>query len=334
MMPRMFERDVNTEAEGMATPGIDPRQWGSYALVDQDTPDAHSVLYTDVETGNPYPFPMVLVTLQPSGIPIPCRVAASASGAAGKGEGEWSPFVAGDEVYVLLPEGHERAGGIIIARFNQAHDTFPTMVAGADTTQNSFAFRRQRAPYIFETSSSYLVRSAGTKAFLSLNQEGVWTIANGESDMLRLGTDFLALQLGTNDAMVQVLPASGSQTARVFLQGDQAQLLVDAATTSLLTPGNVSFASAGNLPLEHVTTIEAVVNLFAALGAALAALPPAPLTTTSLGALLVGAPFAAVILAAGALGLAPTSVTALIAALAIPKGPNKPGVGCPGFLVG
>jgi hypothetical protein len=331
-MPSMFERDTNTEAHGLATPGIDPRQWVSYATVDPDTPDARSVLYTDPETGNPYPFPIVLCTLQPSGIPIPCRVAASV---AGDGESEWNPFVAGDEVLVAIPGGHEREGGVIFARLNQSFDKFPTQVAGSDATKNSFAFRRQRTPYIFETSASYLVRSAGTKAFMSMNQTGAWTIADGQNNMLHIGSDFLALQLGSNDAMVQVNPASGSKKANAFLQGDQAQLLIDSSNTTLLTPGNVSFATAGNLPLEHVRTVEASFDFWNIFLKAAAAAATTPVSLVAFFAAFASpGPLAALITASAAAPLSPDIVAALITALAVPKGPNLPGVGCPGFLVG
>jgi hypothetical protein len=329
----MYELDATTAGEAYARPGMDTRQWGSYGTVCADTPDAPSVLYDDPETGNPLPFPMVMVTLQPSGITVPCRVMAPATGAAGAGEGEWNPYVANDEVYVVIPEGHERAGCAIVGRFNQVFDNHPRTVAGQDATKNTFAYKRTRAPYIFETSSSYLVRSAGTKAFMSMDQAGSWTIANGDNNMLRIGSDFLALQLGDNSALVQVTPAAGSTAAQVFMQGDAAQFLLDATATALLTPGNISFSSAGNQPLEHVTTIEAVVNLFTALGQALITLGPVPLLSNVLGALLVTG-FPAVVAAASTTPMLPTATAAIALGLAVPKGPGLPGLGAPGFQVG
>lgn len=102
--------DHATMGQAFAAPGMDPRQWVSMASVDPDSENARSVSFTDAD-GNPSPYgPLVSVTLQPSGISIRCRVAGAV---AGNGEAEWYPFVAGDEVCVVIAEGDERDGGLV-----------------------------------------------------------------------------------------------------------------------------------------------------------------------------------------------------------------------------
>src|SRR5271154_424606 len=156
------------EPTGMPFPGADTRQWASYGLVKVSTPGANSVLFND-EQGNPRPYPVVLVTLQPSGIDVPCRIA---SQTAGEGTGEWHPFVDGDEVLVAIPQGNERSGCAIIGRFSNGRDAFPTSVAGSDPTQNNVAFKRVQEPYILESGTAILFRTANTEAFFSLASNG------------------------------------------------------------------------------------------------------------------------------------------------------------------
>src|ERR1019366_2087115 len=137
----MSHYDAGLAREAVAGP-IDTRQWVSYGTVSPETPDAKSTTFTK-EYG-----PLVNVKLHPTGIPVVCRVAHEV---AGNGEGEWFPFIEGDEVIVLIPEGDETAGCVIMGRLNQEIDFWPTIVAGQDPRLNNFAFRRMRTPYIFET---------------------------------------------------------------------------------------------------------------------------------------------------------------------------------------
>lgn len=116
---------------------MDPRQWISMGTIDEDSEDARSIRFND-DDGAPLPTgPLVTVTLQPSGITVTCRVA---SFIAGVGESAWFPFQQKDEVIVAIPQGSERAGPVILGRLNQALDTFPAVVAGQDTSKNTFDF--------------------------------------------------------------------------------------------------------------------------------------------------------------------------------------------------
>lgn len=134
--------DSATAAAAYARPGQDTRSWVSFGLVHHQDPK--QIVTFDEEYG----CPLVCVTLQPSGSNVHCRVS---SMVAGNGEGEWHPFVEGDEVLVVLPEGHESAGPVIIGRLNNSLDKFPMdSVAGQDPTTNVFAFRRRRTPFIEE----------------------------------------------------------------------------------------------------------------------------------------------------------------------------------------
>src|SRR5205823_839829 len=132
---------------------------------------------------------------------IPCRVAAHV---AGNGEGEWYPFVANDEVVVMVPEGDERAGCLIVGRLNNGIDLFPSSVGGQDPTKNAFAFRRLKVPFILETASSHLMISAVTKAFVLLDKTGDITLSNADNAFLALHADMLTLQDGDALAVVQI----------------------------------------------------------------------------------------------------------------------------------
>src|SRR5579859_785093 len=124
-MARFF--DHAQYANAFRRPGMDTRQWVSYGTVDADTSDAKAIQFKD-DDGNPSPYgPLVSVTLQPSGVSLPCRVLGQV---AGNGEADYFPFLAGDEVLVLLPEGDERAGAVIVGRLNQEIDAWPLIVAG------------------------------------------------------------------------------------------------------------------------------------------------------------------------------------------------------------
>src|SRR5690606_24717279 len=128
------------------------------------------IVVFDEEEGEP----LVRVLLEPTKVPVTCRVG---SMCAGNGEGEWSPFVEGDEVMVLIPEGDERSGCVIICRLNNSIDRFPMdSVAGQDPTTNSFAFQRRRTPFIQEFAGPLFLRTALSEAFISIDSAGAVTI--------------------------------------------------------------------------------------------------------------------------------------------------------------
>lgn len=118
--------DVLRTAEAMSMPGIDPRGWIEYGIIDDD-PDAISV-----EQGGVF----VDVTLQPSGKPVTCRwggIYAAPGGAV------FFPIRRGDEVIVLIPGGDEDSGCVAMPRLHNDIDTFPTEVNGREV-DGSFPF--------------------------------------------------------------------------------------------------------------------------------------------------------------------------------------------------
>ncbi len=310
-------------------PGADTRQWISSGLVAADTPDGRSIRFND-ENGAPLPHGvLVTVQLYPSDITVSCRVA---GGCAGDGEADWMPFVAGDEVIVAIPEGCERSGCVIIGRLNQAKDVFPTKVAGNDTTQNTFGFRRIRVPYILETATGYMIRHAQTGANLTFNQTGDVFLADGNGNGLILNTNLLKLGLGDDTAYLTFDPTTSNAT-----------LSVD---------GELQVSVNGKQPLYHVLTTEAFVNLLQNFMTAIMTLTPGPLVGATdfnpakqrlyIAAMLAGAvipgtgmilpPDKLLIDAAYILQSNPVSPYGALASID-PLG-MMPGIGQEGFLVG
>jgi hypothetical protein len=307
--------DPSQAAEALAGPH-DTRQWCSYGTVCPDTPGARSVTFTTAYG------PLVNVKLHPSGLPVVCRVAHEV---AGNGEADWTPFVAGDEVIVLIPEGDEKAGCVIAGRLNQEIDAFPPQVAGMDPTQNNFAFRRVRTPYVFELGAGYLLRNATTKAFFSMDATGAFTLSTPDNAFLALNADFLGLQNGPGDALIQI----GLEAKQVLLQAQKTMLTLDGSSSSLYTPGTLQIGTAGNQAAWHATSVEAMVNFLAAIVTGLGPLFTVPLTPTEVQALVE----AAIVVASGT-SVAPYA-SAISTALAIPAAPGtNPGLGAPGLLVG
>lgn len=331
---------VNELFELLKGPGIDTRTWVSYATVDKDQSEelGGKAVKITKEYG-----PLVNVTLQPGAVPVTARVA---SGVAGNGEGEWFPFLEGDEVLVVLPSG-SNANAVIIARLNQELDQFPSMVAGNEVEKNNFAFKRMRTPYVVETASSYLVRSAVTGSYFGIEQNGNLTFSDSTGGFFHLGADFIGLQSGDGEMLFQL--NFTDRLIRMSLEGTS--LFEWSANASQgVTPGTISLSSSGNPPFANAATTQAMVlfvtQVFNALGVALNLLGPTPLTGTGLGALFVDPAFKPVILSAIALStpplgvLTPDVLQAIDAALLGPKsaepltGPTTPGLGCPGIKLG
>src|SRR5512147_2917657 len=98
--------------------------------------EAPSLSFGTVEDVDPIEFdpdrgPLVNVALQPSRLPARCRVAMSSAGA---GEGDYHPLVPGDEVIVAIPGRSARGECAILGRLPNAIDSFPSSVAGQDST--------------------------------------------------------------------------------------------------------------------------------------------------------------------------------------------------------
>lgn len=332
--------DQATMGQALARPGMDPRQWVSYGVVDADAPGHRCVIFKD-ENGDPLKSgPLVRVTLQPSGISVVCRVAGLA---AGDGEAEWFPFVAGDEVVVVLPEGSERAPPVIVGRLNNGPDAWPTKVAGMDPQANSFAFRRVRTPYVLEAGPSLMLRAAQTGCAFTFAPDGTVFLASGDKHLLAMTASVVTLQTGGQEAMLQLDPEHGTAS----LYAKSTSMVLSEGASQLITGGTLGVSTSGNGALEHVTTTEAVANIVltaltvysTALNLLLAG-PPVPLTNTSLAGFittLIGSlplTFAPVMITAATTGTTPLIAAAIAAGLAVPKGPGSPGIGCPGFTAG
>lgn len=337
--PRPRPIDVAALAEAMRAPGNDPRQWVSFGLVSDEPVDF------DPDHG-----PLVPCILKPSEAEVQCRVSMQVGG---NGEGEYYPFVEGDEVLVVVPGGNERGGCVIIGRLPNARTPFPqTSVAGQDPATNAFGFRRTKAPFITEAAGTITMRQAESGAFLTLDQAGTVTIANGDKSALQLSADALTLQSSDGASILQLDITGG----RATLQSGSAVLTLASttaapATSSLVVPNVLQLSTIGAPPAEHVTTTEQVINLvsgiFNVLGAALTALGATPLTGAVLGALFEDPAFSTA-LAAAIPVLAQRQqnnlvALALVAAFANPtakpapvplQGQTSPGIGCTGLLAG
>lgn len=255
--------DQRKMGQAFAAPGMDTRTWISFGVVDKDTKEAGAIQFKD-DNGKVSPYgPLVSVILQPSGIVVPCRVGYHV---AGGGEGEWFPFLPGDEVLVAIPEGNERAGATIIARLNNEIDEWPTVVAGQDATKNTMGFRRMRTPYVVETGSSYLIRSAKTGSQLGIDPNGNVIINDGDKGSLLIGPEAISLSSGDGTTFVTVLPPS----KEVYLGADTATLLLNATESKFISQGIISFATSGGSPVGHAVTAEQVVALLLNLLAQLA----------------------------------------------------------------
>ncbi len=316
-------------------PGTDTRQWTSYGIVEPDTAGQHSVRFND-ENGSPLAHGVLVdVKLQPSGITVPCRVM---SQCAGNGEGEWHPFVPGDEVMVLIPEGDERAGCAIIGRFNQSHDVFPTTVGGQDVTTNTFGFKRHIAPFIVEVGQGYVIRSFMTNAAFTIDNQGQVFITDGESNLLAMTPHAISLMTvgETNGFQVDL------EKTITFVKSTTASLTLDDTNGSKWqSKGTLSISASGNPGLNNVATVQGnvqfmvgVLTMFGTLFAGLAG----PVVGAELAALFNPAALPAII--NGALALAGTPACSftpylggITAGLSVPKVPGvNAGIGSAGFM--
>lgn len=340
--------DLQSIFAGGAAPGNDTRQWVSVGLV---TADQGDVVQFRTDLGQP----MVSVTLQPSLTPVYCRVGGAI---AGKGEGEWHPYVEGDEVLVVLPEGYEDAGAVIIARLSNSLDTFPMdSVAGQDPTTNAFAFRRRRTPFVEEVAGPIVMRSALSGALFSIDEAGHVTIKDSENSALQIGADLIGFAGPSSPDKSPEFLLQLDLTHRHFnLQIGDAVMCLSASDATpeqntITVPGPMTIGTLGNAPLEHVATTESVANVLEKVFVTFAALVSpvvVPLTgaalATLIGTWMSTGPFAAAWIAAASapLGAAAPTLPAVLAGLfAAPiQKPNtggfqtSPGIGSAGLLVG
>ncbi len=280
----------------------DNKQWVSMGLV-VDDPEVPPVEFNR-EDGQVY----VNVSLEPSKVPVRARVAGQVAGA---GEAEYFPFMPNDEVVVLIPQGDEGAGCVIIGRLNQALDPFPMdSVAGQDPTTNTFAFRRRRTPVVEEFAGPVLFRNALSGALFSLDDKGGVTLKDGENSALQISADAMSL-VGPSDPQhppTMLLQMNFTEERGMFQVGD-AQLLLNSSKSgdpSFLTLPDALFVSFGNnQPAEHVATVEMVLAMLYAFGNALLPIAGGPAALIVLAAAIssgAGAPLhplAAAALASG-----------------------------------
>jgi hypothetical protein len=312
-----------TQAEAMAGPGRDTRQWISNGVVNADQPDQPSVDYS-----SPGGL-LVSVRLHPSDIDVRCRVA---SFVAGSGEGEGHPFVGGSEVVVALPMGHERGGAIIIGRLNNGVDTSPTNVANNDVAKNNLSWKRTIPNFAWEIENGWILRSVTTTAQLALDVKGGWMMSSGDLHFMNLGSRGAILSLAKMQSYVSLDATTGQCCINVG--PGKATIILDPAS------GNVFVSSSGAQPVGHVATVEGVVNMIAQALAAFSltlasAVPPVTVTPVQAAAAMA----AAIPLAASG-GVPPTAyaefaslVTAALGTPRDPTGQAQPGLGAAGFLV-
>ncbi len=314
--------DHITMGDAFSHAGIDPRTHVTYALVAKGDEENPAVEF-DEEHGQPF----VQVTLQPSGLRVRARVSAAVGG---NGESDWFPFIENDEVLVVVPHGDERSGCVIIGRLNNSYDKFPRLVAGQDVTKNTFGFRRLRTPYILETASSYMIRSAVTGSFFSIDTAGSLTIADGNSNMMHIGADFVGF--GNSDSTV--LFQLDLHKNQIIAEAAGTKMILDADASGIATAGTF-YISTGGFPTNHVTTTEAVVNIVSNVLKALALAQAGPWLGATIG------PTVDVVMASGvalaAIAPLPPPVSAAItagfsASLPDPLG-IQPGLGRAGFMV-
>lgn len=269
----------------------DSRQWISLGLVTTSGDNEELVVF-DEEEGTP----LVRVLLEPSKVPIVARVAGQV---AGNGEGDWFPFVEGDEVIVALPQGSERAGGVILGRLSNGVQKFPMeSVAGQDPTTNSFSFSRRKTPRIEEFNGPILFRNAQTGALFGVDSGGVFTVRTGDAAVFQMSPDVIALQGPSDSENAPELTFQMNVASRhITMTVGDAIFNISAADAEpepnniLSVPGNLTIGAGGNASSEHLMTVEAfwhgVQQFMTTLAATLAAIPAVPpLTGPSLAAVL------------------------------------------------
>jgi hypothetical protein len=339
--------DQSTLGQAVRQAGIDPRQWVSIGIVTPGSQGDDIVVF-DEDEGQP----LVSVLLEPTKIPVRARVSGQV---AGNGEGDWHPFVEGDEVVVVIPEGNERSGCVIIGRLSNGIDKFPMgSVAGQDPTTNTFAFSRRRTPRIEEFNGPIVFRSAMSEALISLDTAGVFTVRTGDKSVLQMSPDAIMVQGPSEDGSPPELALQLNHTDKHFTVtvGDAILNLSASGATPepnniISVPDNLTLNAGGNASSEHAMTAEAfwhcLTQALQQIGLLITALGPTPLTGVALGALFtapaLAAPFAlAIPLAATTPDLFTSTPLATAWPLMPPKSPAviqmQPGLGSATILIG
>jgi len=336
------QMDQRTMAEAFSYPGIDPRVWVSYAIVETVQAETENPVDFDANDGQVY----VDCILKPTN--IPCR-ARTGGMFAGPGEGTYSPYVGGEEVLVAIPEGDAKGGCVILTRLNNGYDGFPQgSVAGKDTDTNTFSMMRTRPALTIESGASIMLRSASLGAMLQLAGTGAVTIRDGAANVLQMGADVFGYQ-NADGTIAQQIDLNASRftlavgNVLLTLSGDTAQ----ANPQSLIqVPSTLTLSAAGatmNNAVEHVTTTEAMANVLQAWGTAISIAMAANPPTAAVAAVFQPAAIAAAIaLASGqtlnaAIGgaIATSFASATAKPVGVPGlGQRRPGIGSVGVLTG
>ena len=330
-MTAFGDLDLNVLAAAIARPGMDPRVWVSYGLVAPDNEDHKSVEF-DAGWG-----PTVWVVLQPHDQLVACRVAASV---AGNGEAEWVPFTSGDEVLVLIPEGDTRSVSVIVGRLNNEQDKFPDYVAGQKTDTNLFSFRRQLGSYLIEGDAALIMRSAVTGAMIGIDELGNLTLRNGDGTVFQLGAHGCAMQNADGDLQMAI---DTDQKSVNLMAGASGFKLANSGPSSLMTAGALELSACGVNAVEHLVTLEQLLNILAFV-LTLPTASDAPGTFVPTGFTAHAAALTAI---SGCLALAattplnPAALGAITAALQVQfkppatvAGQLMPGIACSGLLGG
>ena len=260
--------DHATLRQAMAGPGMDSRQWTSMGVVDPDEGSQRAVSY-DPDFG-----PLVHVTLQPSGIPVVCRVG---SVCAGSGEADGEAFSAGDEVVVVVPEGDERTGPVIVARTNNTISPYPMRVAGIDVA-NNVSFKRRIGPIAYESNTAIIFRVASVESFFSLSQDGNATLSSGDKSFLHIGSDFLGMQTGDAEMVLQ----ANQNTKEWHIESQDGTnstiMRIGGSSPGVYSSQPFTIATQGQQPWQHLITFEQLMAILArVLGGTVCAVPGAPL---------------------------------------------------------
>jgi hypothetical protein len=249
------EFDAASLRQALAGPGMDPRQWCSLGVVDVDEGSQRAVRYDQPDYGT-----LVHVVLQPSGIPVVCRVA---SACAGTGEADVEPFAAGDEVVVLVPEGDERSGCVIVGRLNNTLSPAPGMICGTEI-QNNASGKRRLGPYFIESNTSIIFRVAKTNSFIALGQDGNVTATSGDASLMHVGADFIGFQSGDATMTFQ----ANQNTKEWRLESNQSAhittMRVGGSSPGLQTTENFFIGTNGQGPWQHLVTFEQMVSFLLA----------------------------------------------------------------------
>ena len=259
--------DHATLRQAMAGPGMDSRQWTSMGVVDPDEGSQRAVSY-DPDFG-----PLVHVTLQPSGIPVVCRVG---SVCAGSGEADGEAFSAGDEVVVVVPEGDERTGPVIVARTNNTISPYPMRVAGIDVA-NNVSFKRRIGPIAYESNTAIIFRVASVESFFSLSQDGNATLSSGDKSFLHIGSDFLGMQTGDAEMVLQ----ANQNTKEWHIESQDGTnstiMRIGGSSPGVYSSQPFTIATQGQQPWQHLVTLEQFIAILATVLGGLGSTPLLPL---------------------------------------------------------